>query len=114
MPLGTVYILHAVERYCTTTAVGLIVPPSIEGFITVVAAGGPPLLLLCGVVLCVVRCRRALSLPQITICCDNSINITGGRGFCRPREGEGTSFGGRENLCDGRGKFRVEGTIDKL
>jgi len=46
---------------------GLLFPPSIEGFVTVVAAGGPPLLLLCGVVLCVVRWRRASSLPQISI-----------------------------------------------
>ena len=60
-------MLYAVERYCTPTAVGPTVLPSIEGFLTVVAAGGPPLLLLCGVVLCVVRWRRALSLPQITI-----------------------------------------------
>jgi len=67
VPLGTVYIYHAVERYCTTTAVGLIVPPSIEGFVAVVAAGGPPLLLLCGVVLCVVRWRRVSNVPQITI-----------------------------------------------
>ena len=58
-------MLHAVKRYCIPTAVGPTVLPSIEGFLTVVAAGGPPLLLLCGVVLCVVRWRRALSLPQI-------------------------------------------------
>jgi len=60
-------VLHAVERYCTPTAVRPTVLPLIEGFLTVVAAGGPPLLLLCGVVLCVVRWRRALSLPQISI-----------------------------------------------
>ena len=61
------YVLHAVEHYCTPTAVGPTVLPSIKGFLTVVAAGRPPLLLLCGVVLCVERWKRALSLLQINI-----------------------------------------------
>jgi len=58
-------VLHAVKRYCIPIAVGPTILPSIEGFLTVIAAGGPPLLLLCGIVLYVVRWRRALSLPQI-------------------------------------------------
>jgi len=40
------------------------------------AAGGPPLLLLCGVVLCVVRWRRALSLPQFISDDDDDIFLS--------------------------------------
>jgi len=64
VPLGTVCITRCwalLYYYCRW---GICLPP-IEGFLTVAAAGGPPLLLLC-VVLCVVRWRRALSLPQIS------------------------------------------------
>jgi len=58
-------VIHAIKRYYTPTAVRPTVLPSIKGFLTIVAAGRPPLLLLCGVILCIVRWRRALSLPQI-------------------------------------------------
>jgi len=48
------FVLRAVEHYCTIVDVGLFVLPLIEGSLIVVVAGEPPLLLC--VWCCVVSC----------------------------------------------------------